>query len=248
MRTAYREHLDAFAHDLILMCDIVQETMTQASRALLQHSLEAAEDALSLSDQLEETRVRCDTRAIELLALEAPVARDLRQVISSIYIVEDFDRMAALGMHVARCARRRHPGAVLPEPIVGYFEELARLVADMGARVRDLLVDPDPEVAVVLGQDDDAVDDLHDHLMSMLTLREWPHSTCAAVDITLLARYYERFADHCVNVAARIVYLTTGMMKEEYLAERERSKEEEDFQRRFEDLERIYHRGRSSSS
>lgn len=243
MRTAYREHLDAFAHDLIVMCDKVQEVMARASNALLRGSLESAEDALTMAEGLEEIRARCDERAVELLALEGPVARDLRQVISSIYIVEDFDRMAALAMHIARAARRRHPAFAIPGALRGYFEEYARLVEDMAAKTRNLLIDPDPDVALVLAEEDDAVDDLNDHLLTMLTQREWPHSTQEAVDTALLSRFYERYADHGVNVAARIVYLTTGLMPEEYLAKRERDEADADFQARFEQLERQFYRG-----
>lgn len=243
MRTAYREHLDAFAHDLIIMCDMVRDIMAGASDALLRGSLESAEGALSLADDLNEVRTRCDERAVELLALEGPVARDLRQVISSIYIVEDFDRMGALAMHVARSARRRHPDKAVPAALLGYFEEYARLTQDMAEKTRNLLIDPDVDVAMVLSDEDDAVDDLNDHLLTMLTQREWKHSTREAVDTAMLSRFYERYADHCVNVAARIVYLTTGLMPKEYLAKQERDEAEADLQARFEALERQFYRG-----
>lgn len=243
MRTSYREHLDAFAHDLIIMSDMVRDIMIQASDALLRGSLESAETALSLAEPLEEVRVRCDERAVELLALEGPVARDLRQVISSIYIVEDFDRMGALAMHIARAARRRHPDPAIPASLVGYFEEFSRLTQDMAEKTRDLLVDPDADVAMVLSDEDDAVDDLNDHLLTMLTQREWNHSTREAVDTAMLSRFYERYGDHCVNVAARIVYLTTGLMPQEYLAKKQHDEAESDFQARFEALERQFYRG-----
>lgn len=240
MRTAYREDLDAFAHDLIVMCDSVQTIMDKASHALLKTSLQAAEEALSMSDELEEIRVRCEERAVELLALEGPVARDLRQVVSSIYIVEDFNRMGALAMHVAKAARRRHPEHAVPDRMVGYFAEMARLVKEMAARTRDILVDPNADVALQLTEDDDAVDDLNEHLLIMLTQREWRYTTREAVDVALLARFYERYADHCVNVAARIVYLISGLNPDEYLAKRERDEVEADIARRFEELERQF--------
>lgn len=243
MRTSYREHLDAFAHDLIIMCDMVRDIMSQASDALLRGSLESAESCLSLAEPLEELRVRCDENAVELLALEGPVARDLRQVISSIYIVEDFDRMGALAMHIARSARRRHPEAAVPNALLGYFEEFSRLVQEMAEKARNLLVDPDADVAMVLAEDDDAVDDLNEHLLTMLTQREWKYSPREAVDTAMLSRFYERYADHCVNVAARIVYLTTGLMPEEYLAKKQKDEADSDFQARFEALERQFYRG-----
>lgn len=87
MRTAYREHLDDFSHDLIIMRDIVHTIMTKASEALLESELQPAEESLSLRDDLDEVRTRCEERAVLLLALENPMAKDLRQVVSSIYIL-----------------------------------------------------------------------------------------------------------------------------------------------------------------
>lgn len=245
MRTAYRERLDAFAHDLILMGDTVQSIMTKASRALLQGSLQSAEESLSLSDDLEELRVRCEERAVELLVLEGPVARDLRQVVSSIYIVEDFNRMGTLALHVARASRRRHPQLAVPEQVHGYFREMARLVNEMCNTTRGILIEPDADVAINLNAEDDAVDDLNEHLLMILTQRKWTHSVREAVDVALLSRFYERYADHCVNVAARIVYLTTGLMPADYLAKRESDEADADTARRFAELDRqLSHHGR----
>ena len=237
MRTTYREHLDAFAQDLITMCDTVAAVVEGASTGLLEGSLQSAQHALSLSDELDEVKNRATKRAVQLLSLEAPVARDLRQIVSSIYIIEDFDRMASLAMHIASMARRRHPDLVVPEPIRGYFHEMARLCTEMSDKTRSVLVDPDADVAIVLAADDDAIDDIHEHIMTLLTKKEWPFSTRAAVEVTLLARYYERFADHTVNVAAQIVYLTTGLMPEEYKKKRDDGFEPDEMEVRFAQLE-----------
>ena len=107
MRTVYRQLLDTFAHDLIVYCDTVDQALSMASEALRDANLQKAEDVLTLSDQAEELRQRCEDRAVELLALENPLARDLRQVVTSIYIVQDFDRIFKLSCHIAKLARRR---------------------------------------------------------------------------------------------------------------------------------------------
>ena len=240
MRAAYREHLDSFAHDLIVMCDLVSSVMDKANDALTRASLESAEEALSMDEELDEIVDRCEARAVELLALEGPVARDLRQVVSSIYIVEDFRRMAALAMHIANAARRRHPEYACPERVRGFFEEMGRLGLHMVAKIRDLLVDPDADSAVSLNEDDDAVDDLHEHIMLVLTQREWTYTTREAVDVALIARYYERYADHAVNVSSRVIYLTTGLVREEYIARRRDEESQADVERRFAELERQF--------
>lgn len=245
MRTSYRQQLDEFAHDLITLCDLTKDTMSKASDALLRDSLASAESALSNADQLEEVRIRCEVQAVELLALETPLARDLRQVVSSIYIVEDFARMGALGMHVANAVRRRHPDPVVPEEFTGFIKELSRLVENMSDKIRQILITPDADIALDLASDDDAVDDLHHHIMRILTSRPWPHSARNAVDLALLSRFYERYADHTVNVAARLVYFSSGLQPEEYIRKREHEEIEADVERRWAELERQFRRSSS---
>lgn len=240
MRIAYRDSLKAFANDLIVLCDTVRLAMQNSLDALLNGDLQAAEDTLSMAEDLDDIKQRCEQRAVELLATEGPLARDLRQVVSSIYIVDDLDRMGSLAQHIAKSARRRHPALAVPEPLLPYFAELARLDLEMIDKIHFLLNNPNADVAMVLVTDDDLVDDIHDHLMLMLTRREWPHGTVAAVDVTLLTRFMERFADHAVNVAQRIVYLTSGLTPTEYLERRNQEREESDWAKRFAELEQRF--------
>lgn len=248
MRTAYRQQLDEFAHDLIVLCDLTKDTLVKASDAVIRTSLASAESALSNAEKLEEVRLRCESQAVHLLALETPVARDLRQVVSSIYIVEDFTRMGALAMHVATSVRRRHPDPTVPDDMLGFVREMARLSTDMTDRTRGILIDPNPEHAVELATEDDAVDDLHHHIMRTLTSRPWPHTTRHAVDLALLSRFYERYADHTVNVASRIIYLASGLQPEEYLQKREQEEIEADVERRWAELERQFRASRSDDN
>ncbi|MCK2201251.1 phosphate signaling complex protein PhoU [Corynebacterium callunae] len=240
MRTAYRQQLDEFAHDLIILCDVTKDCITKATDALMRTSLASAEAALSNADQLEEVRLRCESQAVGLLALETPVARDLRQVVSSIYIVEDFTRMGALAIHIANSVRRRYPDPVVPDDMQGFIREMARLVSSMTDSIRQILIDPNPDVALEMTANDDAVDDLHQHIMRVLTSRPWPYSTRSAVDVALLSRFYERYADHTVNVAARIIYLATGLQPEEYIRKREQKQIEADVEKRWAELERQF--------
>lgn len=240
MRTAYREHLNNFSHDLIILCDLVQSIMDSASKALLEASLDPAEAALTKADELDEIRERCEERAVLLLALENPLAKDLRQVVSSIYIVEDLSRMGRLARHIARSARRRHPDTVVPAEYLGYFEEMARLVRHMTENMREVLVHPDPDIAINMASDDDAIDDINHHLLNILTQREWKGSTREAVETCQITRYYERYADHCVSVSGRIIYLATGLDPDTYLAERKNSEREAALEAQFKDLEKQF--------
>ena len=240
MRTVYQEQMRTFAHDLSLMSDRVRTMMSEACLALFDADIEKAETVLSSIDGVEELRKKAEQTSFELLALEGPVARDLRQVVSGTYIVEDLARMAALAVHVARTARRHHPDHTLPEQIEPYFREMARLTDEIGAKLHDVLVSYDPEKAMELALDDDAVDDLHEHMFQLTTKREWPFPVSVAVDVTLLSRFFERYSDHAVNIGTRVVYLATGKQPEEYETARRTEEQQETMREQFDEIRRRY--------
>ncbi|MBB2773657.1 MULTISPECIES: phosphate signaling complex protein PhoU [Mycolicibacterium] len=210
MRTAYHEQLGALTDQLGEMCGMAGGAMERATQALLQADLVLAEQVISDHDQIATMSARAEEAAFVLLALQAPVAGDLRAVVSSIQIVADVDRMGALALHVAKIARRRHPQHVLPEEVNGYFAEMGRVAVELGNAAQEVLETRDPEKAARIQEEDDAMDDLHRHLFTVLMDREWKHGVTAAVDVTLLSRFYERFADHAVEVARRVIFQVTG--------------------------------------
>jgi phosphate transport system protein len=215
MRTAYHEQLDALTDQLGEMCGLAGVAMERATQALLQADLVLAEQVITDHEQMTTMSAKAEESAFVLLALQAPVAGDLRAIVSSIQIVADVDRMGALALHVAKIARRRHPQHALPEEVNGYFAEMGRVAVELGYSAQEVLVTRDPEKAARIREEDDAMDDLHRHLFTVLMDREWKHGVAAAVDVTLLGRFYERFADHAVEVARRVIFQVTGKHPDE---------------------------------
>src|SRR3954470_824385 len=210
MRTAYHEQLDALTAQLGEMCGLAGSAMECATQALLQADLVLAEQVITDHEQIAAMSAKAEESAFVLLALQAPVAGDLRAIVGSIQIVADVDRMGALALHVAKIARRRHPQHALPEEVNGYFAEMGRVAVELGNSAQEVLLTKDPEKAARISEEDDAMDDLHRHLFSVLMDKEWKHGVTAAVDVTLLSRFYERFADHAVEVARRVIFQATG--------------------------------------
>ncbi|NMH98631.1 phosphate signaling complex protein PhoU [Pseudonocardia acidicola] len=212
MRDHYQEELDGLADGLADMCGEVAAALEKATRALLECDLQLAEEVISEDIKVDEIRAAAEEKAFALLALQAPVATDLRIVVSAIHGAGDIERMGDLALHVAQAARRRHPQPVLPEEIKPYFAEMGRVGVALALKAADVIRSRDLSAAAELEADDDAMDDLHRHMFTVLMDRNWTHGVAAAVDVTLLARFYERYADHAVAVARRIVYVVTGQM------------------------------------
>jgi len=210
MRTVYGAQLSALTGELAEMCGLAGTAMQRATDALLSADLLAAEQVIGEHETIAEASAKAEDAGLALLTLRAPVAGELRTIVGSIQIVADIERMGALALHVAEAARRRHPQRALPDDVSGHFTEMGRIAVDLGDSARQVIASNDPGQARRIRDDDDAMDDLHHHLFSVLLDREWKHGTTAAVDVTLLGRYYERFADHAVAIARRIIFQATG--------------------------------------
>ena len=216
MRTVYHEQLAALAIQLGEMCGLAGVAMQRATQALLQADLVLAEQVITDHEQIMAMSTRVEEDAFALLALQQPVASELRAIFSSIQIAADVDRMGALAVHVAKIARRRHPQHALPEEVTGCFSEMGRLAVELGNSAQQVLMSRDPAKAARLREEDDAMDNLHRQLFTVLMDHdEWKHGVPAAVDVALLGRFYERFADHAVEVGRRIVFQVTGALPAE---------------------------------
>ena len=215
MRTAFHERLDALTAQLAEMCGLAGVAMERATQALLQADLVSAEQVISDDSRVTAMSARAEESAFMLLALQSPVARDLRAVVSSLQNIADVERMSALALHVAKITRRRHPMHVLPEEVNGYFAEMGQLAVQLGNSAQEVVLSGDPGRAAELRQEDDAMDELHRHLFTVLMDQEWKHGVAAAVDVTLLGRFYERFADHAVEVGRRVIFQATGQTSRE---------------------------------
>jgi phosphate transport system protein len=212
MREAYHVELDRLAGNLAAMSLQVAEALELATKALLEVDLGLAEQVIGDDQKVDDARAECEEQAYALLALQAPVATDLRTVLATIHAAESLERMGDLALHVAKAARRRHPEPVLPEPVRPYFAEMGAVAVKLALQAEQVIKSRDVQAAKLLEAADDQVDDIHKHLFTVIMDRDWPYGVAAAVDVTLLGRFYERFADHAVSVARRMVFVVTGKM------------------------------------
>jgi phosphate transport system protein len=210
MRQAYQLRLAELGEHGFAMSQFTSESLRKATRALLDADLSLAEQVIASDLQLDQMRASAENVALELLALESPVARDLRVVVSAMWIVSDLQRMGQLAIHVAKAARRRHPAHVIPMDVRPIIERMGRVGVHLADEAGLVLRERDIELARRLEVEDDLMDDLQRELFSAMLAPTWKHGVPPAVDIALLSRFYERFADHAVAIARRVVFLVTG--------------------------------------
>ncbi|MBR7741922.1 phosphate signaling complex protein PhoU [Phycicoccus sp. BSK3Z-2] len=210
MRKAYHDELDRIAESLVDMTHLAASAMTRATTALLDADVALADSVITADADIDAKREQIDLLSFDLLALQQPVATDLRVVVTSMRMSSDIERMGDLARHIAKVARLRYPDSAVPPELRSTFREMGQVAELIVEKCGSVIADRSIQGAREIERDDDAMDDLHRHLFEKVTGGDWKHGTEAAVDITLLGRYYERFADHAVSVAERVVWIVTG--------------------------------------
>ena len=208
MRTTFHEELDHISDQLVEMTRIAGSAIARATTALLDADLHLAEDVITGDRTLDHARESLDVLAVDVLARQQPVATDLRVVVTALRMSADLERMGDLARHVAKVARLRYPQSAVPAPMRSLILEMGQVAERIVAKAGSVIAARDVDMAVSLEKDDDAMDALHRRVFTVLHGSTLPAETI--VDLTLLGRYYERFADHAVSVARRVVYLVTG--------------------------------------
>jgi phosphate transport system protein len=210
MRDAYFDQLDAVIDELVTMTHEVGTAVGQATRALLEADAEIAEQVISHDAHIDAERDRIEELAFELLALQQPVAGDLRMLVAALRMVSDLERMGDLSVHVAKIARLRVPDVAIPTEMLPTIKRMAEVAEEMVRQVENVIADRDIEAAVELERCDEEMDQLRSSSFRQMLSDDWAHGVEPAVDIALLGRYYERIADHAVSLARRVVFLVTG--------------------------------------
>ena len=211
MRDLYHEELDAISDQLVEMTRLVSSAMGRATTALLDADLGLAESVIAGDEDVNAVQRSLEDSALQLLARQQPVAGDMRTIVASLRMSADLERMGDLAVHVAKVTRRRYPASVVPPELRSTILQMGHVAERIVAKTGSVIARKDAEVALELEHDDDEMDKLHRELYRTILGPEWKHGVETAVDVSLCGRYYERFADHAVSVANRVVFLVTGL-------------------------------------
>ncbi|MFN8085180.1 MAG: phosphate signaling complex protein PhoU [Dermatophilaceae bacterium] len=210
MRNAFHDDLDQLSNQLVGLAELAGSALAVATRALIDGDAELAASVIAGDSRLDALRAELEAHAVDLLARQAPVASDLRAVVTALRMASDLERMGDLARHVAKVARRRHPRKAVPPELVPTMTAMGQVAAQMVAKTAAVIATKDLAQAAELDHDDDAMDALHRQLYAALLAPSAQYPTDVAVDLALIGRYYERYGDHAVSVARRVVYLVTG--------------------------------------
>jgi phosphate transport system protein len=210
MREIFDAELKQVGDGLIEMSRLVESAITRAGAALLDGEHQLAQGVIASDHAIDRLEDELDERCVHLLAQQAPVATDLRVVITALRISATLERMGDLAQHVAEVARGRYPALAIPASVRPTFVAMNEAAGLVARRTTELLSTRDIALAVEVEQGDDAIDVLHQDTFAATLSPDWTGTAQETVDVTLLGRYYERFGDHGVSVARRITFLVTG--------------------------------------
>jgi len=210
MREVFQQELREVQERLVEIAALVAVSIDNATRAFNDSNVSLAETVIADDDKIDVAALELDELAINILARQQPVARDLRIVVSALRISASLERMGDMAEHIAQLARYRFPDKVVPKSLRSTFSELGTLDVAIAQKLVELLKTEDVRLAEEIRNDDDRIDALHLSVFDKVLGETWKGGAVDTVDATLASRYHERFADHAVSIAKKVHYLATG--------------------------------------
>ncbi|HZJ39908.1 MAG TPA: phosphate signaling complex protein PhoU [Demequina sp.] len=210
MRTLFTAELSELADDLAAMARHVSTAIDHAGEALLTKNVELAQQVIADDVKLDDIEETVDERCVLLIAKQQPVGLDLRTIIVSLRISAALERMGDLAQHIAEDARRAYPDSAVPDSHSDLLAGMVEAAKKAAEEIAELIEGRDLNVAARIVSDDDALDQLHAEAYKRVLADGFEATPQEILNISLLARYFERFGDHAVGISRRIVYLVTG--------------------------------------
>ncbi|MFL0412196.1 phosphate signaling complex protein PhoU [Microbacterium paludicola] len=210
MREVFHQSLEDVQSRLVEISDLVTIAIDKATRAFGSGDVALAEEVIADDRLIDERALALDELAIEILAMQQPVARDLRIVVTALRVSASLERMGDMAEHIAQLARTRYPDRAIPKGLKGTFTRMGELDVQVARSLTELLRTQDLAIADHIRNSDDDIDELHASVFEKVLSDSWQGEAGATVDATLASRYHERFADHAVSIAKKMIYLGTG--------------------------------------
>ena len=210
MRAVFQQELQEVQDRLVEIATLVAGSIDRATRSFNESNVALAETVIEEDHKIDELAAELDELAIQILARQQPVARDLRIVVSALRISASLERMGDMAEHIAQLSRYRFPEKVVPKGLRGTFREMGALDVEIANKLTELLRSEDLAIAEDIRNEDDKVDALHLSVFDKVLGETWKGEAIDTVDATLASRYHERFADHAVSIAKKVQYLATG--------------------------------------
>ncbi len=214
VRVGFHEELESAEGVLLSEGSVVRRQLERVMTALADRDVEVAGEVIADDDRVDELYIDCANRILNLLALQAPVAGDLRLVSAVLHSNVHLERMGDLCVNIAKFVQNRHPYPP-DSPMLARLTEMGGRAAEMLDIAMSAFAQRSLELAEQLPVKDNAVDRLNRGMLDDLKQYlgdersfEW------ATNLVLVARYLERFGDHCVDVGEQIAFLVTGVFRE----------------------------------
>ena len=210
MNAASVDEIETVNTDLVELTQLVGSAMNRATQALLDADLQLAESVIEQDARVDTLTDEVEARCFDIIATQAPSDSDLRMVIGALRIAASLERMGDLAEHVAKQARMRYPRPAVPQELRATFAVMGGIAEAIVSKTGSVIATKDVELVADIARHDAEMDRLHRELFTIVLSPSWSHGVEAAIDITLLSRYYERYADHAVSVTRRVVTIVTG--------------------------------------
>lgn len=210
MRSQFQEELKILNIKLLKMGSMVQNIIEVSVQSLAKQDLDRARSVFELDDDIDALELEIEHQCMNLIALQQPIARDLRTIGTILKIITDLERMGDHAVNIAKVTLEIGEEKLI-KPLID-IPRMARLTEDMVNKSLDAFMHEDIDLAKELDQDDDQVDDLYEaiYLELIEMMLENPEIIKQATQLLFIGRYLERTADHATNIGERIIYMVTG--------------------------------------
>ena len=210
MRDVFQQELQEVQQRLVEIAELVAEAMRKGTTAFQNSDIALAEQVIEEDAHIDELALTLDELAIQILARQQPVARDLRVVVSALRISANLERMGDMAEHLSQLTRYRFPDKVIAKGLRSTFKEMGEIDIEIAEKLIKMLKSQELKQLEKIRDLDDKIDSLHLSVFDKVLSDTWAGTSMDTVDATLASRYYERFSDHAISIARKVAYLSTG--------------------------------------